>query len=463
MNGMSQRVRRSLAASVYHLSAAGLGAEFATLREKKSLPPNELDRIKAAQLKNLLGHARAFSGFYQNRLPAWSRLTSLSNATDLLQEIPFLSDGDLHSSGSDRSIFCVEPKRRVARRTAGTSGAPKIVELDKRTMAKQLAVRAYFLESAGVSLGSRELRLWGRKRQSLFSPRDFLLNRDVVTADELWAPSDGQARNLFEGRFWNYAYGYSSMMLRLAELWVAFGTGRAPFETAIFTAESMSEEQQSYAEGVFQRRVIGEYGSTETDILAFGCAAGRYHLVEPNFIFEAISVPGESGAVEFAVTDLSNFRTPLIRYRLGDLVDGFDPEYSCTCGLPWASFRSVRGRTADRLVHLPGGGILHAGVFARLAAVLPTHGVMYSRFLVEEKASGDFQMTLSGVSDESKAEARKVLLNAVNARFGGLPPGCLRVAFGEIPQAPGAKFSYFVRSGSVAGQTASFANVDRPA
>ena len=455
-------IRRYLAASVYHLSAADLRTEFATFCEKKALSPNELDRVKAAQLKALLGHARVFSRFYQNRLPTGFGRASPSTTSDLFQGIPFLSDCDLHSSGADRSIFCVEPRRRVSRQTAGTSGAPKIVELDKRTMARQLAVRAVFLDSAGLSLGARELRLWGRTRHSSFSPRDFLLNRDLFTAEDLWAPSNTQARNLFDGRLWSYAYGYSSMVLRLAELWSAFGTGQAPFEKAIFTAESMSEEQRSYAEAVFQRPVIGEYGSTETDILAFGCVAGRYHLVEPNFVFEAMPVPGESDAVEFAVTDLSNFRTPLIRYRLGDFVEGFDPEPSCTCGLPWASFSSVRGRTADRLVELPSGAILHAAVFSRLAAVLPMHGLMYSRFLVEEKASGSFLMTLSGISDEKQGEARKVLLNAVHARFGGLPPGCLQVAFGEIPQAPGAKFSYFVRSSPSKEQPTSSADVDRP-
>jgi phenylacetate-CoA ligase len=449
MNGF---VRRALASSAYHIAAGNLRSELACLRKIAALDPVELKRRKGAQLKELLLHAQTASRFYQGRLPDEFVLARLDNARDVLPDLAFLSDADLQSGGADRSIYCGLPRRKATRRTAGTSGAPKRVELDGRTISKQLAVRAFFLESIGLSLGGRELRLWGRAKSTRYAFREFVLNRDLVSTDELWGSASTQRRNLFEGASWCYAYGYSSMVLRLAELWSREGTGQAPFEKVIFTAESMSEEQRSYAEAVFQRRVIGEYGSTETDILAFGCVAGRYHLVEPNFIFEAMSVPGESNAVEFAITDLNNFRTPLIRYRLGDLVDGFDPEYSCKCGLPWGSFSSVRGRTADRLVQLPSGVKLHAGVFSRLAAVLPAHGLMYSRFLVEERASGEFLMTLSGISDEKEDEARKVLLNAVNARFGGLPPGCLAVAFGEIPQVPGAKFSYFVRSSNLVKQ-----------
>ena len=455
-------VRKALASSAYHIAAGKLTSELAGLREAVTLDPVELKRRKAAQLKELLLHAQTSSRFYQGRLPENSVLARLNDARDLLPCLAFLSDADLQSAGADRSIYCGHPKRKATRRTAGTTGAPKRVELDRRTIAKQFAVRALFLESIGLSLGARELRLWGRAKVSRFAFREFVLNRDLVSTDELWSSTSTQSRNLFDGAPWSYAYGYSSMVLRLAELWSMVGTAPAPFEAAIFTAESMSEEQRKYAESVFLRPVIGEYGSTETDILAFGCVAGRYHLVEPNFMFEVISVPEESGAVEFAVTDLNNFRTPLIRYRLGDLVDGFDPERSCACGSPWASFSAVRGRTADRLVHLPGGAVLHAGVFSRLAAVLSTHGLMYSRFLVEEKRSGSFLMTLSGISDEKKAEARKVLLSAVNARFGGLPPGCLEVAFGEIPQTPGTKFSYFVRSSSSETPSSSSADVNRP-
>ncbi len=427
------------------MSSSKLEAELDQLRQVACLPPSQLGKLKLDRLSALLNHARSNSSLYKDLIPTRVAASSASSCEELLSDMPILSDSKLRAASMDGRIFCSNPARRVTRKTAGTTGAPKTIEIDSKAMARQFAVRAFFLESIGLSLGSRELRLWGRPATNRAALLNGLLNRQVISTDLLWNQYGSDSKRLFEDLSWRYAYGYSSLVLRLAELWVENGAGASPFDAAIYTAEDMSESQCDYVSAAFQCPVFGEYGCTETDILAFGCAYGRYHLVEPNFVFEPIPVPEETDAFEFLVTDLNNFRTPLIRYRLGDRLVGVDFDSSCPCGLPWASFRSVRGRTADRIVRLPSGRVLHASVFAKLMSILEKHDLGYGRFLVEETVPGQFLLTLSGVLNDKQNVVEEVLERAVAAEFGGLPRGCITVRFGDIPQVPGTKFSYFVR------------------
>jgi phenylacetate-CoA ligase len=95
------------------------------------------------------------------------------------------------------------------------------------------------------------------------------------------------------------------------------------------------------------------YGSEETDGLGAECQAhSGIHIWEDQFIFEflnpdtlAPALPGQ--IAELVVTTLTKETYPLIRYRIGDLVEVFPG--TCECGRTHTRI-AVHGRTTDTLV-----------------------------------------------------------------------------------------------------------------
>ncbi len=52
---------------------------------------------------------------------------------------------------------------------------------------------------------------------------------------------------------------------------------------------------------------------------------------------------------EMVVTSFRNFKTPLIRYRIGDYVSRYKEEQTCSCGSHYPMIHSVIGRQDDIL------------------------------------------------------------------------------------------------------------------
>jgi phenylacetate-CoA ligase len=95
-------------------------------------------------------------------------------------------------------------------------------------------------------------------------------------------------------------------------------------------------------------------GATEVGAFAFQCQAGALHVNEIEFIAEVIdpasgapAAPGAEG--ELVITNLGRLGSPLIRYRIGDLVN---PSYdTCPCGRNFLQLKGgVLGRADDMVV-----------------------------------------------------------------------------------------------------------------
>lgn len=111
--------------------------------------------------------------------------------------------------------------------------------------------------------------------------------------------------------------------------------------------------------GVSTRNVLSEewgaetidiYGSEETDGMGAECGEHRgLHLLDRSFLFEILRVEGEDDPSigEIVVTTLGKQAFPLLRYRLGDVIQTV-PE-QCACGREGPLIRVV-GRRDERLV-----------------------------------------------------------------------------------------------------------------
>lgn len=96
----------------------------------------------------------------------------------------------------------------------------------------------------------------------------------------------------------------------------------------------LTEHMIAIVEAALGGRVRENFGTAELGTIAFDCPMDRrQHLLEQLFHVEFIRAgatvgPGELG--ELVITDLQNFASPLIRYRVGDVGRYFAE--SCVCG-----------------------------------------------------------------------------------------------------------------------------------
>ena len=115
-------------------------------------------------------------------------------------------------------------------------------------------------------------------------------------------------------------------------------------------AEVLSPDTEHYLEQIFGTKILEVYKCTE-GMLAQSCKAGRLHINEDITIVEIVDEndqpvpPGTPGHV--IVTDLVKRTTPIIRYRLNDIVT-IDPDPNpCPCGSQFRVIKQIQGRADD--------------------------------------------------------------------------------------------------------------------
>ncbi|EGD50379.1 coenzyme F390 synthetase [Thermoanaerobacter ethanolicus JW 200] len=119
----------------------------------------------------------------------------------------------------------------------------------------------------------------------------------------------------------NYLAGYPSCIKILADMQQRGEINIKP-KKIITGGEPLSKEISNYLSSVFDADVIDYYGCTESIFLGMGTSwyEGMYLMDDMNYV-----EVDEFGRL--IITPLYNKIFPLIRYRLNDVVKGFDREY----------------------------------------------------------------------------------------------------------------------------------------
>ena len=109
--------------------------------------------------------------------------------------------------------------------------------------------------------------------------------------------------------------------------------------------EFVSVVHRKILQRVFGVPVFNLYGSTETGHLLMENERGEMKASLENVFYEIIE-PDERGVGDLVVTTLTNEVMPLVRYRIGDLVE--------RCERPYATDWLVHGRACDGLLRRDG-------------------------------------------------------------------------------------------------------------
>jgi phenylacetate-CoA ligase len=249
--------------------------------------------------------------------------------------------------------------------TSGSSGDPMLVRRSLESLAYSHASLFRAHRWHGIDIGAREARIWGvshtvggRLRERA---KDLLMNRIRAGAYEL---TDRQLE-----AFWNrinewkpaYLFGYSSLMNQFADYVIQTNKQGADLKlkAVICTSETVTDAYRENIRKAFNCQLVGEYGCTETGIIAYECPSGGMHISSEAVRVELL--PSEvEGLDRVVVTDLHNYAMPIIRYNIGDLA-AWD-ERPCPCGRQLPKLKNIAGRESSILV-TPEGKKVHTIAF----------------------------------------------------------------------------------------------------
>lgn len=98
--------------------------------------------------------------------------------------------------------------------------------------------------------------------------------------------------------------------------------GLDSIEYVEFTGEMISDSVRHEVESIFNCKTANQYGSNETNSIAYECPYGNLHILQSNVYVEILDEhdkavnTGEEGNI--CVTSLTNKAMPFIRYKIGD-------------------------------------------------------------------------------------------------------------------------------------------------
>lgn len=337
-------------------------AALQTMRRNEWLEPAEIEQQQLAQVRTLLAHAASEVPYYTKSLQkARIRPDAIKTMRDF-RRVPILP----------RRVVREQAQALVARRlpagmvatgqrsTSGSTGVPVTALQTGLVDLWWYACYLRDLEWAGFDLAGvlASIRATGQPQddspalvEGLFQSRWLpQLPHLIETGPHYLLDLHTEHRRQLA---WlrridpDYVLSYPSNLEVLARLVQEEGARLPRLRGIQVISDTLSDEGRSLIESGFGVPVKNLYSCCEAGYLASPCPEGHgLHVHAENVLIEMIDDdgqpcgPGQTGRV--LVTALQNYRSPFIRYDLGDLVT-LDPE-RCACGRGLPLLASVLGK-----------------------------------------------------------------------------------------------------------------------
>jgi phenylacetate-CoA ligase len=311
---------------------------------------NNMIEYQLYHLKRLLRYAKNKSPFYSNSLKEYN-LSDL-NRLSQLDTLPELNKTDLSENSSSiktrgKGLFVSE------KTTGGSTGQAVTLLKNSDALARERAATWRAYKWAGVSIGEPQARFWGvplnHNRRILHNVIDFISNRKRLSAFNINKNSLLTYLDILRKFNPSYLYGYVSFIDTFCNFIKSMHTELPKsVKTIITTSEVLTDSIRRNIENITGLKVFNEYGCGEVGSIAHECEYGNMHIMADNLIVEIDSIEKNNGCGEILVTDLFNYATPIIRYRLGDF--GSISREKCKCGRTLPVLDKIYGRAYDLVV-----------------------------------------------------------------------------------------------------------------
>jgi phenylacetate-CoA ligase len=253
-----------------------------------------------------------------------------------------------------------EPSFEVS--TSGSTGTPLVVFQDINKKHRNTADTLYFSEKAGYRIGHKlyYIRAWGSllKKGLLTS---FMQNIKAINVKSLDRETITELINeINKGNSTKAFIGYTSSFREICKYLESVKSPplKANISSMIANAEPLGKPTKKSVKKYFGFDILSRYSNMENGILSQQIKNGgeNFHINWASYYIEILDlekdVPVSYGTLgRVVVTDLFNFKMPLIRYDTGDLAV-MNIDKSNFNGAP--AFSKVEGRRMDTIFDTKG-------------------------------------------------------------------------------------------------------------
>lgn len=336
-----------------------------TLSDYNNLWISDIKTIKKYQKEQLiilLKECFNYSEWYKSKFKDLNiKIYNIeNNPYGVLKKMPILKKEDRKKYF--KTIINKNPERPVKTVdfTSGTSGSPTKNHIDKESIERNFALWKRFHHNIGVTKSMKNVRFSGKifidpnKKKPPFWIYNYFENQLFMSTYHL--TNDNllyyiKKLNQFKPDFID---GYPSAVYIIAkyinknEITLNF----KPNAIAV-TAETLYDEHRAEIEHAFKCKVFNQYASSEGSPWITECLEGNLHVNIDSGIFEflnnnnEIAKPGDMA--KMVVTSFRNFKTPLIRYDIGDNILLPKKEIKCSCNCKMPIIEKLIGREDDIL------------------------------------------------------------------------------------------------------------------
>lgn len=317
-----------------------LKTEFKFLKDSEKWSTDKLEKYQVEQLKKILNNAYNNSLFYKELYDSSGFNPKSIKLLSDIKKIPIVTKKDIINN-TEKIQLMKGYKKLFLSETSGSTGQPltfyKSSNWDSKNRAAQFRGYSWY----GVKPWEKNGYFWGFNFSNLqlikTKINDLLINRFrsfSYSKSEIYKFTKKLKRA-------QYLEGYSSMIYETAKVINNNSLGTFKLKMVKGTSEKIYNSYQHEAKKAFGKKIISEYGSAETGLIAFECPCGNMHIAMENVIVEE-----ENN--EAIITNLMSDSFPIIRYKLGDYIE-LDEGKKCECGMEHKIVKSVLGRVGKSI------------------------------------------------------------------------------------------------------------------
>lgn len=364
MKTIAARIREMLLSSMLNES------ELTYEKSKENIPTHQLKKLNV-----LWSDIQCNVPHYREQVQDGAIPSKISSGDDFMQ-FPILT----RASIQDNVAQYIDGSQRISNwsTTGGSTGTPFRVPhcpSEEHSLTPNAWIGRGFY---GIQVSDRMFHLWGHShlfgkgwkryvKQAQRKFKNWLLGYRVFSAYHLTPERLREAGKAIIKMRPDYIIGYSRSLTLLAKVNadLAERFSDLSIKTIIGTTEAFSDPNDvSLIEKVFGCPVGMEYGAAETGIIAYTHPSdNRYQVFWDTYLLEAI--PTDDNCAKLLLTSLYPRAMPLIRYDIGDSVQGYE-----TVGNSVISFDAVLGRDND-LIEIGPGAFVHPVALIQCAQSFP--------------------------------------------------------------------------------------------
>ena len=329
--------------------------------------PEALEAYQRRQLGRMVRHAYENVPYYRELFVRLKLHPEDIHGPEDLQRLPVLTRHDVRKNRERLVARGFQRHRPVLYRTSGTTGEPVAFYLDRNANVLEFCYYWRYWSWAGYRPGQpfADLGLQAFLDRDLEAPVGWspFLRKLSLNAARLSLQTVETFVRAMERHRVLFLKGPPSGLHTLARLLEEKGLG-VELRAVFTTGETLLPGQREAIQAAFHGPVLDSYGHMERTVGISQCPEGSYHIHPEYGVLEIERLDhlsSDAVTVGTAIgTSLHNLAMPLLRYRIGDLIEVRAGRPRCACGRSLPLCERILGRSQDLLVTRDGRYVTNA-------------------------------------------------------------------------------------------------------